>query len=219
MTRPKVSNLDQIILVVSLKEPDFNSYTLDKLLLIVEFKNIQPVIIFTKSDLLSESSKIPNLYEKQGYKVFLTSINDKNSYEKISQIFENKLSAFAGWSGVGKTTIINHLTNNNYETQQISKFLGRGKHTTRITQIIPFNKGWLIDTPGFSIFEHNLKKEEVSKAFFDFRIFANECEFRNCFHNKEKKCKVKDEVSKNNILQSRYDNYLRILSEVEDETY
>lgn len=218
LTRPKVANLDQIIIVASLKEPEFKTYTLDKFLLIVEYKNIKPIIVFTKSDLIEKKSEIITQYKSQGYEVYLTSNKDKNSFSKIHSIFKNKLSAFTGWSGVGKTTIINNLTNNDFETQEISKFLGRGKHTTRITQIIPFNEGWLIDTPGFSIFEHNLAKEEIAKAFHDFRKYSSECEFRNCLHLKEKKCEVKNKVLEGKIIESRYKNYIKILEEVINET-
>ncbi|MGL5205464.1 MAG: ribosome small subunit-dependent GTPase A [Metamycoplasmataceae bacterium] len=216
LTRPKVANIDQVVIVTALCEPKFSSFILDKFLAIIEFQDIQPIILFTKIDLTNDN--IYQDYKTQGYTVVKISNNDKlQDFSELKELLANKLSVFTGQSGAGKSSTINNLANLNLETQNISKALGRGKHTTRIVEIYKLDEFELIDTPGFSILESTLSKNDLAKSFHDFRRLSFECEFRTCIHFKELKCKIKEEVEKGSILASRYKNYLRLISEVDSE--
>jgi ribosome biogenesis GTPase len=214
LVRPKVANIDQVVIVTALSEPRFSSFILDKFLAIIEFQGIKPIILFTKSDLIDD--KIFQDYLSQGYDVVKISNKDENQdFSKLTALLKNKLSVFTGQSGAGKSTTINNISNLNLETQIISKSLGRGKHTTRIVEIYQLDDFEIIDTPGFSILESTLSKNDLAKSFFDFNKLSFECEFRTCIHFKEINCKIKDEVKKGNILETRYNNYLRLISEVD----
>ncbi|MGL5591955.1 MAG: ribosome small subunit-dependent GTPase A [Metamycoplasmataceae bacterium] len=216
LTRPKVANIDQVVIVTALCEPKFSSFILDKFLAIVEFQDIKPIILFTKTDLTNDN--IYQDYKSQGYTVLkISNIDEQQDFSALKKLLVNKLSVFTGQSGAGKSSTINNIANLNLETQNISKSLGRGKHTTRIVEIYKLDEFELIDTPGFSILESTLSKNELAKSFHDFRKLSLECEFRTCIHFKELKCKIKEEVEKGNILTSRYKNYLRLISEVDGE--
>lgn len=216
LIRPKIANIDQIIICMSILKPDFSSFLLDKYLSILEAKNIRPIIFITKSDLELNSSKIwQETYQKMGYEVHL--INNSLDFDpKLKNIFLNKFSAFMGQSGVGKTTTLNKLTNLNFATQEISKALDRGKHTTRIVQIIKFNQGYLIDTPGFSSVTLDLDKIELAQSFKLFKTLAQTCKFRSCLHLNEasKDCAIKQAVDNNLIPQFRYQNYIKLQNEL-----
>ena len=212
LDRPKVANVDQVIIVTSLVQPNFSSILLHKFLAIVEAKFIKPVIVFTKSD-LSDVSYLDE-YINQGYTTFEISNNDKNTLKELSTIFKGKLSVFTGQTGAGKTSTINSLADTDFETQEISKALGRGKHTTRVVKIIPWLNGRLIDTPGFSSLDFNLTKKELSKSYQDFRLFSQKCKFpRSCQHNAEVDCEVKRMVEQGKVSEQRYHDYLRLLGE------
>ncbi|MGL5643351.1 MAG: ribosome small subunit-dependent GTPase A [Metamycoplasmataceae bacterium] len=216
LTRPKVANIDQVVIVTALCEPKFSSFILDKFLAIVEFQDIKPIILFTKTDLTNDN--IYQDYKSQGYTVLkISNIDEQQDFSELKKLLVNKLSVFTGQSGAGKSSTINNIAHLNLETQNISKSLGRGKHTTRIVEIYKLDEFELIDTPGFSILESTLSKNELAKSFHDFRKLSFECEFRTCIHFKELKCKIKEEVEKGNILTSRYKNYLRLISEVDGE--
>lgn len=214
LIRPKVANIDQVIIVTALAEPKFSSFLLDKFLAIIEFQEIKPIILFTKSDLINDDTYKD--YKSQGYDVLKISNNDSSqNYDELKKILNSKLSVFTGQSGAGKSTTINNISNLNIETQIISKSLGRGKHTTRTVEIHILDNYEIIDTPGFSILEATLTKNELAKSFHDFKKLSFECEFRTCIHFKEIKCKIKDEVENGRILRSRYKNYIRLISEVD----
>lgn len=216
LTRPKVANIDQVVIVTALCEPKFSSFILDKFLAIIEFQEINPIILFTKTDLTNDG--IYQDYKSQGYVVVKISNEDKQqNFIELIDLLKGKLSVFTGQSGAGKSSTINNISNLNLETQNISKALGRGKHTTRIVEIYQLEGFEIIDTPGFSILESTLSKNELAKSFHDFKKLSFECEFRTCIHFKELKCKIKEEVEKGNILESRYKNYLRLISEVDGE--
>ena len=214
MDRPKVANVDQVVIVTSLVEPDFSSILLHKFLAIVESKFIKPIIVFTKSD-LTEISYLKE-YEDQGYEVYEISNNNPSTLKEMSTVFKDKLSVFTGQTGAGKTSTINSLANTDFETQEISKALGRGKHTTRVVKIIPWLGGRLIDTPGFSSLEFSLTKQELAKSFADFREYSKKCKFpRTCQHNLEEDCEVKRMIGTKFLSKQRYTDYLRLLGEAE----
>lgn len=215
LPRPPVSNVDTSYLITSLKEPDFSSALLDKLILISEYNHINPVIVFTKQDLLTKEEKekikpILKYYQNLGYKVFLN-----NQITEIEQTFKDKFCVFTGQSGAGKSTLINKINPKlNLKTNEISKALNRGKHTTRHTEALELFGGLVADTPGFSALDLTvLSKEDIRNNFKEFSKF--ECKYRDCMHVKEDGCQVKEKVKNGEILKSRYENYLNFLQDRE----
>lgn len=213
LPRPPVANIDTSYIITSLKEPDFSSNLLDKLILISEYNQIKPIIVFTKKDLLTEKQwedlkKYIDYYQKIGYPVFLNT-----QISEIKQTFKDKFSVLTGQSGAGKSTLINKIDPSlNLQTNEISKALNRGKHTTRHTEALELAGGLVADTPGFSALDlSNLTKEDIRNNFTEFNNF--ECKYRDCIHVKEDGCLVKEKVKKGEILQSRYENYLSFLQD------
>ncbi len=209
LTRPPVSNIDVALIITSLKQPDFSSNLLDKLLIICEFNKIKPVIIFTKYDLLTEKEiadiKPIIAYYKSIYDVFM---NDE--IDKITKIFQNKVCVFTGQSGAGKSSLLNKINPNlNLKTNEISKALNRGKHTTRHTELISINGGLVADTPGFSAIDLSfMTKENIKNSFLEFNKYKDKCKFKDCSHIHEKQCMIKEKVADGTILKSRYENYI-----------
>ncbi|MBR1377116.1 MAG: ribosome small subunit-dependent GTPase A [Bacilli bacterium] len=214
LIRPYVSNIDQVFVITSTKHPDIDLNLLDKLLVMIEYNNIKPIICLTKLDLLDkeELSNIENVkkyYEDIGYIVLYNT-----ELEKIKKTFKNKVTVFAGQSGVGKSTLLNKLdTNLNLETNEISEALGRGKHTTRHVELIPMFDGLIADTPGFSSLDlTDMTKEDIRDNFIEFNKYREYCKYDDCMHNKEdiNECMIKQEIGKN-IRESRYANYLKFI--------
>ncbi|WP_426460990.1 ribosome small subunit-dependent GTPase A [Mycoplasma hafezii] len=216
--RPKVANIDQMFIFMSIKEPEFQSFLVDKYLAIVESKNIIPFLCLTKVDLDNVLAKQwLDYYQGMNYQVFLIDNDNPNYYDAMHPFFKDEYSVFMGQSGVGKTTTLNYLGNHDFETQQISKALGRGKHTTRVVQAIPFNEGFLIDTPGFSSLELNMTKIELAQSFKSFKELAKTCKFRSCLHINEPEnfCAVKQKVGTLEVPTLRYENYLKLQKELD----
>ncbi len=214
LTRPKVANVDQAIVVTSLREPKYSSLLLNKFLAIIEFNNILPVIVFTKSDLTEETHL--QEYIDQGYKAFEINNNDAKTLNQLKLVFKDKLSVFAGQTGAGKSSTINSLANLSIATQEISKSLGRGKHTTRVVELYDWYGGKLIDTPGFSSIEFELTKLQLANSYNDFKNLAINCKYRTCLHVQENSCKVKEKIGEI-ISQQRYEDYLKLLKGCIDE--
>lgn len=213
LKRPSISNIDEAIIITSLKHPDFSSNLLDKLITVIEYNNIKPVIIFTKKDLLTKDEyeilkPYINYYKSIGYEVYM---NDE--IENIKKIFKNKVSVFTGQTGAGKSTLLNKLdTNLNLKTNEISMALNRGKHTTRHTELIEIEGGLVADTPGFSALDFDdMTKEDIRDNFIEFNNYRHDCPFNDCMHVHEKNCKIKEKVEDGTILKSRYENYLKFI--------
>ena len=211
LDRPNVANIDQAFIITSLKKPDFSSNLLDKLLIICKINNIDPIICLTKKDLLTSSEfkslkPIIKYYKKIGYKI----IYNTNLF-KIKRLFKNKTTVFTGQTGSGKSTLLNKLDKTlNFETNEISEALGRGKHTTTIITLVNLFKGKVLDTPGFSSFDlTNISNEAIRDSFIEFNNVS--CPYKDCMHINENDCYVKYNVNKNIILKSRYDNYKKFL--------
>ena len=212
LERPLVSNIDQGLIVTSLKDPLFSPNLLDKLLVVMEFNKIKPIICLTKNDLLTKEEKkdikkYVKYYKKLGYKV----LYNTNLF-RIKRLFKGKTTVFTGQSGAGKSTLINKLDKKlNLETGEISKALGRGKHTTRFVQLLELYGGKIVDTPGFSAIEFSkMTKENIRNCFIEFKNYP--CPFKDCMHLTEKECRIKKEVEKGNILESRYEDYKKFIS-------
>ena len=209
--RPKVSNIDQAFIVTSLVQPNYSDNLLDKFIVLMEINKVKPIIVLSKSDLvndMSEFNKIFDYYKSIGYDVVFN-----YELDKIKKLLKDKVSVFVGQSGAGKSTLLNKLNPEfNIKTNEISLSLGRGKHTTRVTKMYELFGGRVVDTPGFSALSIiNYSKEEIRSGFIEFKKF--DCEYRDCFHINEKMCGVKDAVISNNIMRSRYDNYLRFIGD------
>ena len=212
LQRPKVSNIDQAFIITSLVKPDFSLSLLDKLIVLMEINNVEPIICITKEDLLdgdrTDIYESIDYYKNLGYKVVYN-----YELDKIKNLITNKTSVFTGQTGAGKSTLLNKLNPNwNLETGEISDVLGRGKHTTRVVSLFPFLDGKVMDTPGFSALDFKgVSKEDIRKAFIEFADYP--CPFSDCTHTKESECEVKKAVSANNIMRSRYVNYLKFIEE------
>lgn len=210
LNRPSVSNIDIAFLITSLKQPDFSTNLLDKLLTICNLKNIKPIICLTKKDLLTKEElknikKIMKYYKKLGYKVIYN-----HELFKIKKIFKRKTVVFTGQTGAGKSSLLNKLDKNlNFETNEISKALGRGKHTTRYITLVELYKGKVLDTPGFSAIDlEEYTDQQIKNSFIEFGHYN--CPYKNCSHINEKECKVKKDIG-NKILKSRYENYKKFI--------
>ncbi len=223
LVRPPIANVDQALLVFSVKEPAFNTTLLDRFLVVLESFRVKPVLCLTKMDLLTEQELeqlTPYIedYKAIGYTILTTYIDDPTLMERLTPMLEGKTSVLAGQSGVGKSTMLNTLLPSlNLKTDAISKSLGRGKHTTRHVELIEVAGGLLADTPGFSSFDFEMiEKEELTSCFPEFARISEDCKFRGCLHIKEPKCAVKEALEQEEIRAYRYKHYVQILQEIQD---
>ena len=219
--RPAIANIDQAFLVFSVKEPDLNLNLLDKFLVLMESNDIDPILIFNKWDLLkddSETIKIISYYESLGYKCIKTNALSDATID-LKQYINGKYSILTGQSGVGKSTILNQLAPHlELKTNEISQALGRGKHTTRHVEFYPLYDGWVADTPGFGDIDlSDMPKLSIANCFREFLSHSRECKYNGCLHINEPKCKIKELVEKEEILKSRYENYLYLINETNKE--
>lgn len=212
LVRPPVSNIDQAIIITNVI-PELNTNLLDKLLNIIEFNNIKPIICFTKLDLLPDKdlediNNYINYYKKIDYEVFINT-----ELEEIKKSFKNKITVFTGQTGAGKSTLLNRLDPNlNLKTDEISIALGRGKHTTRHVELIDIFGGLVADTPGFSSLNFfDMSNEDIRDNFIEFNEYKEKCEYRNCMHVDETSCEIKRKLNNNEIIKSRYENYLSFI--------
>ena len=211
LARPSVSNIDVALIISSVKKPDLSLYLLDKQITSVSLENIEPVLCFTKLDLLSrkelkEIKKIMKYYKKLGYAVFTNW-----QIKKILKYLKGKTVVLTGQTGAGKSSLLNLISPSlNLKTGEISEALGRGKHTTRHTEFFLVKDVLIADTPGFSSLDINKHtKEEIRDTFLEFKKYT--CEFKNCMHDKEQNCAVREACEKGEIMKSRYENYCNFI--------
>lgn len=209
LIRPPIANIDVALIAVSVKEPNFDSNLLDKLLTIISFNNITPIICLTKLDLLNEEEtkkikKIMTYYKDIGYTVV-----ENTNIKEIKKIIKNKKVVIAGQSGAGKSSLLNRLDKNlSLETNEISKALGRGKHTTRCTTLYDVDGSLIADTPGFSSIDfREMTKMDIRDNMKEMFDNLEYCKYRDCMHIKEDACHVKKLLEEGKILASRYNNY------------
>lgn len=212
--RPPVSNLDQILFVVSSCHPSPNLLLLDSFLAVAIYQNIQPILVVTKVD-LDTADQMRQLYENAGIPVMLADYQNPDSIAAIAACLSGKISMMTGNSGVGKSTLLNAIEPSlQLPVGEISEKLGRGRHTTRQVQLYSCAGGYLADTPGFSTFEVEqyiqMEKEQISNCFPEFRQYLGECRFSDCAHVCEKGCAIVEAVQSGKIAKSRHDSYVSL---------
>ena len=217
LERPLISNIDKLLIVMSTAIPSFSSYLIDKFLIIAKSNNIEPIIVITKTDMISFKEKIDvkkyiKYYRKIGIKTYMN-----KDVLKIKKEFKGSVVALCGQTGAGKSSLLNRIDASlSLKTGEVSLSLGRGKHTTRLVELLEVNQGLIADTPGFSSLEIKIPKNDIKKYYPEFNI---QCKYKSCNHIKEDGCKVIELVNKNKIPKWRYDNYLKFLEEVGKEKY
>lgn len=224
--RPPLANLDAALLVVSTCEPAPNAFVLDKLIAIFESKDIEPVLVFTKKDKLVCSEFI-SIYEKIGFTVFAVDNTSGDGAEQVISYIKGKTTALIGNSGVGKSSLMNLIKPDlKADTNEISKKLGRGRHTTRQAELYKLDENtYIADTPGFSTVEIGkygaIPSTELMGCFREFAEFNGKCRFNNCVHMKEAGCLVTEAVKNGIISESRYGSYTRMYEEakIAENTY
>lgn len=216
LVRPFVANVDQALIVMSMKEPDFSYTLVDRLIFLVGYSDIEPILVLSKADLVSDAFIEEVLNEYRNYKVIITGQDHPTS--EIEAILKGKLSVLAGQSGVGKSSILNRINSNfKLNTQEISKALGRGKHTTRHNQLYDVAGGWIADTPGFSSLDFSyLDKLKFSQSVPDFEPYQGMCRYRDCKHLKEPGCKVKEMVEAGELSAKRYAHYVECFEMIKE---
>lgn len=220
MKRPKIANIDQIVFIISTKNPKPDLLMLDKQLAYAEKLEINAIIIVNKIDLQDSYLNIKEEYSKVGYKVIVTSAKENKGIEEVKEILKDKVSVFSGNSGVGKSSIINAIYGfNKTEEGEISHKNKKGKNTTTDTKLYEIEpKTYIADTPGFSSFEVNeIDSVDLYKYFIEFEDEVKNCKFVGCTHIKEEDCGVKKAVSNNKISQNRYDRYCLIYNELKEK--
>ena len=219
--RPQLANLDYLVLVNSVCEPSPNLLLIDKFIAIAEYKGIEPVVVFTKTDKKSEEELV-SIYKNVGISVFAVDNTTGQGCEELKEILSGKLSAFTGNTGVGKSSLLNNLFPDlNLDTGEISKKLGRGKHTTRHVELFKLHDGgYVADTPGFSSFDTNkydiIFKDELASCFREFSGFTGKCKFQDCNHISEPGCEIIRAVNDGIISKSRHENYVKMFEEAKN---
>ncbi len=218
--RPPVANVDQAILIHAAKEPDFSFHLMDRFLVMAEAADVNPVIVVTKIDLASDEElrtlKRHLSYYEPHYPVHYTSVKQVATIDAMKRLIRDKVSVFAGQTGGGKSSVLNALDAElKLKTGDISKALGRGRHTTRHSELLFVADGLVADTPGFSKLDfEGLDAEELRLHYPDFETLSEHCKFRGCQHIKEPGCAVKKALDEGKVLASRYENYLLIHEEI-----
>ena len=213
LKRPNVANINQIVVVTTIKEPIVPYMQLDRYLSQAKLFSISPIICVNKSDLISDEEKkdFKNIYENIGYVVVFSSAKN-NDVDELKKYLKGKTSIFSGMSGVGKTSLINSLLGENLKTNNISNKNLRGRHTTRHTEIFEFENSYIVDTPGFSLLKFDyIEPKKVEELFDDIKCFANECKYSDCLHENEDGCNILKNIKK--IFESRLKSYYAILQE------
>jgi ribosome biogenesis GTPase len=222
LVRPDVANVDQVLLVFSCIRPDFSFHLLDQFLIIMQQESLTPVLVVTKIDLvdetiLNELKMALQYYVDMGIEVYYVNSKQRIGFDVLTHIFIDKITVLAGQTGVGKSTLLNALKPGlNLKTQEISEALGRGKHTTRHTELYGFNQGYIVDTPGFSKIDFKIFFQDDLKRYYpDFQNVSHLCKFgSNCLHLSEPGCEVKKRVAEKLIPASRYENYVQFAEEI-----
>lgn len=221
LTRPPIANIDKLFIVSGLVSPVPSTLLIDRITAICEYKNIEPVIVFNKTDLAS-ALEFEKIYKNSGFKTITCSAKTKEGTEEIKKELFGCISAFTGNSGAGKSSIINSIFSSlNLSTAEISEKLGRGRHTTRHTELFKHEHGgYVADTPGFSLIDNEKDdlefRDMLPSLFRDFEKHTENCKFHDCKHIVEKGCGIIEAVKSGKIEESRYESFLTIYNELKD---
>ena len=221
LSRPPVANIDKLFIVSSYKKPAPNAYIIDKLTALAEYKEIEPIIVFNKCD-IGGFEDWEHIYKTAGFKVFTVSAESGEGIGALKAELKDCISAFTGNSGVGKSSILNALFGEmKLETGAVSDKLGRGRHTTRHTELFALPEGGFVaDTPGFSSLEYDCAdyefKENLVYYFRDLKQYADGCRFTSCTHTCEKGCDIIRAVQNGEVAESRHRSYIALFEELKD---
>ena len=220
LLRPTIANLDLLVVTFACASPDFSYLLADKLFALAELAKIPAILVLNKKDIAPDGliDEVKTTYEKIGYEVFAISADNNEGIEPLREKLRGKICAFGGPSGVGKSSTINAIDNTvDLRTGEVSEKIGRGKHTTRYAQLLPFDEGYIADTPGFGnlLFE-DFDEKNLVDCFREFAEFEDGCKFCPCNHTHEPICGVKEAVASGEVAQSRYQSYLDILQEIKE---
>lgn len=215
LIRPSIANVDQAIIVMSCKDPDFSTTLIDRLIFQIVYANIHPVLCVTKMDLLQKEDPVYadiQRYRESGYEVYTS--GKAQASEDLVACLANKISVLTGQSGAGKSSLLNRIDPTfQLQTQEISKALGRGKHTTRHCELHPVKDGWVADTPGFSSMDFShMEIHALAAAIPDFIPYLGDCRFRDCIHVSEPGCSIQQAVTDGRILPERYEHYKEVVA-------
>ena len=219
LKRPFVSNVTQAFVVFSLKNPDINYELLNKFIIMLEKSHIKPTLIFNKKDIGDKETidYLKDMFIGTGYKIMFISAKEEGDLNEVSSLLKDNVTVLCGPSGAGKSTILNNILGRDHmETGELSKKHGRGKHTTRHSELIEVKGGLLVDTPGFSNMDIKLDPLELKDFFVEFNDYEGMCRFNGCVHDKEPGCKIKEEVGQT-ISKERYDYYIKFLDKLREE--
>lgn len=219
LIRPRCANVDLIIVTMSVVRPELSEELLYKFLTYAAMNNVPAKVLFTKTDCISDFSeieRIKNDLAKIGIEVIFANGNQAEITDKLRLIINEKIVLFMGQTGVGKSSIINEIDPTfARKIGEYSNALGRGKHQTKEVILLPYEKGFVADSPGFSSLDLMMYKEDLAQYFPGYHEHYLECYFSNCLHQNEKQCKIKEEISKNNLSMQGYEIYLKLLNELE----
>lgn len=220
IVRPALANIDRLVIVSSIISPSPNTLIIDKMIATAVKKNIEPMLVISKTDLESPDG-LYKIYSNSGINTLCFSSKDFNADELKKRILTNGITAFTGNSGVGKSTLLNAMFPGiAAETGDISKKLGRGRHTTRTVELYKTDSGYVADTPGFSTVDLQryeiIKKDELAGCFTEFEPYLDDCRFTSCSHTKELGCAVLRAVEEGKIEKSRHQSYVTMYNEVKD---
>jgi ribosome biogenesis GTPase len=221
LKRPMVANVDQVLLTFAAANPDINSVLVDRFLVLAELSGLPAILCINKMDLADtvEIGKIADRYRQIGYQVIPVSAKHALSIDQFRGILHDKVTVFAGPSGVGKSSLLNALQPGlTLTTGDVSKKIGRGRHTTRYAELLPLDTGgFVVDTPGFSFTEFNdIKENELMRCFNEFLPLLSSCRFSTCLHLKEPQCAVKEAVEVGDIFPERYESYVALMTELRE---
>ncbi len=222
LTRPLVANIDKLFIVSAYKTPSPDTLMIDHLTALAIYNNIEPIIVFNKAD-MGDFDELYAVYKKSGFKTFVVSAKNNLGLQQLYKEISGSICAFSGNSGVGKSSILNALFPDlKLKTGEVSEKLGRGRHTTRHTQLFETENGFVVDTPGFSSIETNADlysfKISLADCFPDFSDYIGNCRFSSCTHTNEKGCAVIDAVNSGKIEKTRHQSYATLLSELKNVT-
>lgn len=221
LIRPPMANLDQLVLVAATCDPAPSTLVIDKIIAVAEDKGISPILVISKID-LEQAQWLRDIYEPIGFPVVLVSSATGEGVEQVKELLRGKITAFTGNSGVGKSSLLNQIDRRFcLETGEISRKLGRGRHTTRQVELFPLEGGgYVADTPGFSAIQMErydvVHKEQLPYCFREFEPFLDQCRFPSCSHTCEKGCAVLEAVREGKISRSRHESYVALYQEVKD---